>query len=266
MWMGIASDVHGYDAIDTDNKVTVRGEVARLNRMWDAAIRRSLANDPDMYATGSGQVVDPEALRSKLGAKGPTMGTVQLPVVVPAAPPAPSVGGDGPPNPPPPSPGLSTGANQGKAPAVVVRPSTDSDGPASAPSEPKKSEDSVGVRPPAGANDLEKGDPPGSSGSASNNPGKAADQGPGALPSPTPAPVETPTPTPAAPAPIPVPAPAPAPAPTPSPAPTPAPVPGPPVEVAPDPDASPASAPLELVSSNPRKQGSYFPSKSKLSG
>ncbi|KAF2157142.1 hypothetical protein K461DRAFT_273278 [Myriangium duriaei CBS 260.36] len=85
MWLGISADIHGYSAIDTEDRVTVRGEVARLTRMWDAAIRRNVANDPDMYASGTPNNGDTEALRSRNG-----RGTVQLPVVVPTAPPAPT--------------------------------------------------------------------------------------------------------------------------------------------------------------------------------
>lgn len=85
MWLGISADVHGYDAIDIDSKVTVRGEVARLTRLWDAAIRRNVANDPDMYAASGSQHSDTEGLRGP--AHGPVH--VELPAIVPSALPAP---------------------------------------------------------------------------------------------------------------------------------------------------------------------------------
>ncbi|KAK3088961.1 hypothetical protein LTR53_019853, partial [Teratosphaeriaceae sp. CCFEE 6253] len=50
MWHGVAKGVHGYDAIDTNDEVTVRSEVARLTRLYDRAIKNSTINDPDSYA------------------------------------------------------------------------------------------------------------------------------------------------------------------------------------------------------------------------
>ena len=52
MWLGISSGVHGYDAIDTDESVTVRSEVARLTRLYDRAVKANTTNDPDLYAAG----------------------------------------------------------------------------------------------------------------------------------------------------------------------------------------------------------------------
>ncbi|OQN96247.1 hypothetical protein B0A48_17809 [Cryoendolithus antarcticus] len=52
MWLGISRGVHGYDAIDTDDAVTVRSEVARLTRLYDRAVKTNTMNDPDMYAAG----------------------------------------------------------------------------------------------------------------------------------------------------------------------------------------------------------------------
>ncbi|KAK5031341.1 hypothetical protein LTS07_005076 [Exophiala sideris] len=49
MWLGIARHVHGYDEIDTDDRVSVRSEVARLTRLYDRAIRTNTINNPDMY-------------------------------------------------------------------------------------------------------------------------------------------------------------------------------------------------------------------------
>lgn len=53
MWLGISRNVHGYNAIDTDDQVTVRSEVARLTRLYDRAVKTNTMNDPDMYAAGA---------------------------------------------------------------------------------------------------------------------------------------------------------------------------------------------------------------------
>lgn len=52
MWRGISQRVHGYDAIDTDEAVTVRSEVARLTRLYDKAVKTNTMNDPDHYGSG----------------------------------------------------------------------------------------------------------------------------------------------------------------------------------------------------------------------
>ncbi|KAF2208606.1 hypothetical protein CERZMDRAFT_87680 [Cercospora zeae-maydis SCOH1-5] len=49
MWRGISQGIHGYDAIDTDEAVTVRSEVARLTRLYDRAVKTNTINDPDYY-------------------------------------------------------------------------------------------------------------------------------------------------------------------------------------------------------------------------
>jgi hypothetical protein len=67
MWRGISQKVHGYDAIDTDDAVTVRSEVARLTRLYDRAVKTNTMNDPDHY--GSGISVDnaQRGLRARTG-------------------------------------------------------------------------------------------------------------------------------------------------------------------------------------------------------
>lgn len=67
MWRGISQKVHGYDAIDTDDAVTVRSEVARLTRLYDRAVKTNTMNDPDHY--GSGISVDnaQRGLRNRSG-------------------------------------------------------------------------------------------------------------------------------------------------------------------------------------------------------
>lgn len=76
MWLGISTGVHGYDAIDTDEQVTVRSEVARLTRLYDKAVKANTTNDPDLYAAGGPGDFHHAALRSRSG--GPP-----LPVVAP---------------------------------------------------------------------------------------------------------------------------------------------------------------------------------------
>lgn len=44
--------MHGYEEIDIDNSVTVRGELARLTRLYERAVRTNTANSPDMYQGG----------------------------------------------------------------------------------------------------------------------------------------------------------------------------------------------------------------------
>ncbi|KJY02100.1 hypothetical protein TI39_contig259g00009 [Zymoseptoria brevis] len=68
MWRGISQGIHGYDAIDTDESVTVRSEVARLTRLYDRAVKTNTINDPDYYG-GAGVGSDPSnsGLRSRPG-------------------------------------------------------------------------------------------------------------------------------------------------------------------------------------------------------
>jgi hypothetical protein len=65
MWLGISSGVHGYDAIDTDELVTVRSEVARLTRLYDRAVKANTTNDPDLYAAGGPGDFHHAALRQR---------------------------------------------------------------------------------------------------------------------------------------------------------------------------------------------------------
>ena len=79
MWFGISRNAHGYDAIDTDDAVTVRSEVARLTRLYDRAVKTNTMNDPDMYAAGTpGDAAHNAALRARPG-------TGQIPAPPPAA-------------------------------------------------------------------------------------------------------------------------------------------------------------------------------------
>ncbi|CAK3935923.1 hypothetical protein CB0940_09159 [Lecanosticta acicola] len=130
MWKGISQKIHGYDAIDTDDSVTVRSEVARLTRLYDRAVKTNTLNDPDFY--GAGISVDPHnaaGLRSRTG-------QTPLPAM--------------PSNMPPPAAGPASAATDA-APAPLPAPSADPDeSPATkaptAPS-PKKKDDDKGKEP-----------------------------------------------------------------------------------------------------------------------
>jgi hypothetical protein len=87
MWLGISSGVHGYDAIDTDELVTVRSEVARLTRLYDRAVKANTTNDPDLYAAGGPGDFHHAALRQRPEQSAPVVAPqpidppVQAPVV-----------------------------------------------------------------------------------------------------------------------------------------------------------------------------------------
>jgi hypothetical protein len=90
MWLGISSGVHGYDAIDIDEQVTVRSEVARLTRLYDRAVKANTTNDPDLYAAGGPGDFHNAALRSRNGGSGipvaaaqPIDPPIQAPVIQP---------------------------------------------------------------------------------------------------------------------------------------------------------------------------------------
>ena len=99
MWRGISQGIHGYDAIDTDEAVTVRSEVARLTRLYDRAVKTNTINDPDYYG-GAGISSDSanSGLRSTRSAQPqlqypsapnpPAPVPVPAPISAPVAPPA----------------------------------------------------------------------------------------------------------------------------------------------------------------------------------
>ena len=78
MWLGISKNVHGYDAIDTEDEVTVRSEVARLTRLYDRAVKINTINDPDNYSMAGPSDPHSAALRDKYALPAP-------PAPVPAA-------------------------------------------------------------------------------------------------------------------------------------------------------------------------------------
>lgn len=67
MWLGIRDHVHGYSEIDTDDKISVRSEVARLTRLYESALKKYINNNPDMYNAGSGALDPIGGLRAKPG-------------------------------------------------------------------------------------------------------------------------------------------------------------------------------------------------------
>ncbi|KAF4554631.1 Hypothetical protein D9617_4g003860 [Elsinoe fawcettii] len=111
MWLGISTGTHGYDAIDIEDKVTVRGEVARLTRLWDQAVRRNVSNDPDMYAAGAVGEGGGEGLKARFGRAAQGGQSVSVPGIVPVA------EGPGAVRTGPVAPAEAVGADEGEAPA-----------------------------------------------------------------------------------------------------------------------------------------------------
>ena len=70
MWLGIKGGVHGYNEIDIDDKVSVRSEVARLTRLYEAAVKKYMQNNPDMYNAGGGLLDPISGLRARPGGAG----------------------------------------------------------------------------------------------------------------------------------------------------------------------------------------------------
>jgi len=101
MWLGISSGAHGYDAIDIEDQVTVRSEVARLTRLYDRAVKTNTMNDPDMYAAGAPGDPGSAGLRARPGTQSgqPAAGggapavapASSVPTVQAPAPPVPAV-------------------------------------------------------------------------------------------------------------------------------------------------------------------------------
>ena len=64
MWLGIKYGAHGYDEVDVDCEISVRSEVLRLNRLYEAAVKKYVQNNPDLYSAGG--LLDPiTGLRSR---------------------------------------------------------------------------------------------------------------------------------------------------------------------------------------------------------
>ncbi|KAF2163414.1 hypothetical protein M409DRAFT_26030 [Zasmidium cellare ATCC 36951] len=118
MWRGISQKAHGYDAIDTDESVTVRSEVARLTRLYDRAVKTNTMNDPDFYGTGITQDPHNAGLRSRTG-------QTLLPTMPPNLP-----AGSGP-----------SGAATGPAPAIPDAAADPDESPATKAPEAKKDDD-----------------------------------------------------------------------------------------------------------------------------
>lgn len=108
MWRGISQGIHGYDAIDTDEAVTVRSEVARLTRLYDRAVKTNTINDPDYYG-GAGISSDSanSGLRSTRAAQPQPQypsapnPSVPAPAPAPISAPAPAPAAESPPQPDP---------------------------------------------------------------------------------------------------------------------------------------------------------------------
>ena len=90
MWLGIKNGVHGYNEIDTDDKVSVRSEVARLTRLYEAAVKKDVQNSPDMYNAGGGLLDPISGLRARPGAGAQVPAGTQAPGAANASGPDPS--------------------------------------------------------------------------------------------------------------------------------------------------------------------------------
>jgi hypothetical protein len=161
MWLGISRNVHGYDAIDTENAVTVRSEVARLTRLYDRAVKINTLNDPDFYGTGSPS--DPHS--ATLKARG---GQVAVPIAVPSG----EGGGSAPAAP----------VNEDESPASAAKPAPSAPSPnGDKPKDGDKGKADAAPLPPAVASPAEEAKP---------SPVPA----PAPAPSPSPAPAPAPAP------------------------------------------------------------------------
>jgi hypothetical protein len=96
---GISRNMHGYSRIDIDDEVTVRGEVARLSRLYDRAVRNNTNNNPDMYMSGAYEgggaaLRQPAAAGATPAAPVPDPSPAAPPVEVPAVAAAPVIDPD----------------------------------------------------------------------------------------------------------------------------------------------------------------------------
>jgi hypothetical protein len=92
MWLGISQKIHGYSEIDIDDKVTVRGEVARLMRCYEKALRNFAMSNPDNYLMGQSE--GGMALRPRGGIVQLAPAPATIPVMPPSAPVQPSAPAD----------------------------------------------------------------------------------------------------------------------------------------------------------------------------
>ncbi|KAF7193730.1 hypothetical protein HII31_04932 [Pseudocercospora fuligena] len=137
MWRGISQKVHGYDAIDTDESVTVRSEVARLTRLYDRAVRTNTINDPDFYGSGISGDHSGGGLRNRGG-------QTFLPVVQPQLP---VVGDQAGAAPVPAVPGPAADPDESPATKAPTPPKKDEAKPADTPAESSKSPEINGKQP-----------------------------------------------------------------------------------------------------------------------
>lgn len=90
MWLGIKNGVHGYNEIDIDDKVSVRSEVARLTRLYEAAVKKDVQNSSNMYNAGGGLLDPISGLRARSGAGAQVPAGTQAPGAANASAPDPS--------------------------------------------------------------------------------------------------------------------------------------------------------------------------------
>ena len=181
MWLGISKSVHGYDAIDTEDQVTVRSEVARLTRLYDRAVKTSTLNDPDNYSMGGPSDPHSAALRDKsalpIAAVAPSSAPVPEITSGASAPAAPAAA----PEDPDASP--ATKPPEATQPIEAENPAPDASKPADSVSSPDKG------KAVAGASSEASDQATTSQSSSSDVPNTVSD-----MPAPTPTPASTTTP------------------------------------------------------------------------
>lgn len=126
MWYGISASAHGYDAIDTDEQVTVRSEVARLTRLYDKAVKTNTMNDPDMYSAGTGDSYN-AGLRKFVRGGGPPA-PADVPFTAPVVPTLQSPAATPAPVEAEPKPQESSGNSEGQSSESETGPTEDSAG------------------------------------------------------------------------------------------------------------------------------------------
>lgn len=178
MWYGISQNVHGYEAIDTDAQVTVRGEVARLTRLYDKAVKTNTMNDPDMYSAGGVSDSFSAGLR-KPGAGGdPNIIAAAMPASLPPPVPAPAPAPDADDSPASKVPETAKPKEEPKAPAPAEEAKPDaaagSSTPAAAPAAPAP-EPAPKPAPLVAAASAASSDPDESPASSANPPRKKDD-------------------------------------------------------------------------------------------
>lgn len=87
MWSGITRNMHGYNEIDINAEVSVRGEIARLTRLYQKALRNNTYNNPDFFLPGNHDDAGGRGAHPVVGASDPApppvTNTSSAPAVIP---------------------------------------------------------------------------------------------------------------------------------------------------------------------------------------